>query len=473
MKKTVLLFFVCIFAFVGCTSNLNSSDVLTWQEQYDLGIRYLNDGNYEEAIIAFTAAIEIDEKNVAAYLGRAEAYVNCNDSANALADYNAAIEIDSNCQQAYVGVANIYIGQGDYDKAAEILTYISDESVKSKLLEEIERQKTDSLELAEIQLDNVTYTFSKNGEVAELNEGAVGEMLITANVISPNNAKAVLSAEWGQNISQQSQSEIKKTALRHAKMWKEEKVYIEKENTYPYEIDLTDPLFENYLGKSIDILLIGINENYDPVGYAILSAQVPEHIKSAEPIKVETVDYSRKVRLSTEQKKYISEEDYMQIVRIPKIVGDSVAVTEFNDKIMEKIDRYIIMGELDEEYDTQVWKVDYKYSVINNVVGIVESIQFGPFGGCYMEHCECFFFDGDECRELTFDEYWDKIGGSREKLNAQILREFGEKHYNISDYEIAGVFEFEGVLNVVIYTRYSRFGHESIDLQCSFEDIKK
>ena len=28
-----------------------------WQEQYDLGMRYLNDGNYEEAIIAFTTAI--------------------------------------------------------------------------------------------------------------------------------------------------------------------------------------------------------------------------------------------------------------------------------------------------------------------------------------------------------------------------------------------------------------------------------
>ena len=32
----------------------------TWQEQYDLGVRYLTEGNYEEAIIAFTAAIEID-----------------------------------------------------------------------------------------------------------------------------------------------------------------------------------------------------------------------------------------------------------------------------------------------------------------------------------------------------------------------------------------------------------------------------
>ena len=32
---------------------------LDWQGQYDLGIRLLGEGKYEEAIIAFTAAIEI------------------------------------------------------------------------------------------------------------------------------------------------------------------------------------------------------------------------------------------------------------------------------------------------------------------------------------------------------------------------------------------------------------------------------
>ena len=35
----------------------------TWQSRYDLGVRYLSDGRYEEAILAFTAAIEIDPKN--------------------------------------------------------------------------------------------------------------------------------------------------------------------------------------------------------------------------------------------------------------------------------------------------------------------------------------------------------------------------------------------------------------------------
>ena len=58
----------------------------TWQEQYDLGVRYLSEGNYEEAIIAFTAAIEIDPKRPEAYAKAAEAY-------EALEDYKSAVAI--------------------------------------------------------------------------------------------------------------------------------------------------------------------------------------------------------------------------------------------------------------------------------------------------------------------------------------------------------------------------------------------
>lgn len=45
-----------------------------WQEQYDLVVRYLSEGNYEEAIIAFTAAIEIDPSAADGYLMLADVY---------------------------------------------------------------------------------------------------------------------------------------------------------------------------------------------------------------------------------------------------------------------------------------------------------------------------------------------------------------------------------------------------------------
>ena len=57
-----------------------------WQEQYDLGVRYLSEGNYEEAVIAFTAAIEIDPKRTEAYSGLADAYL-------AMGDYESAAAV--------------------------------------------------------------------------------------------------------------------------------------------------------------------------------------------------------------------------------------------------------------------------------------------------------------------------------------------------------------------------------------------
>lgn len=116
MKRIFLIAFACILVLVGCASN-----TLTWQEQYDLGIRYLNEGNYNEAIICFTAAIEIDEKNTSAYISRAHAFLKTNQMEKALTDYEKVIEIDNTITEAYTGIADIYYSQNEYEKANDIL----------------------------------------------------------------------------------------------------------------------------------------------------------------------------------------------------------------------------------------------------------------------------------------------------------------------------------------------------------------
>ena len=58
---------------LGLTSCGKSTEA-KWQEQYDLGMKYVSEGNYEEAIIAFAAAIEIDPKSADAYLALADIY---------------------------------------------------------------------------------------------------------------------------------------------------------------------------------------------------------------------------------------------------------------------------------------------------------------------------------------------------------------------------------------------------------------
>ncbi len=85
MKRVFSLILGVIFLVGLCACGVGES-VPTWQEQYDLGVRYLSEGNYEEAVIAFTAAIGIDPKRPEAYSGAADAYIG-------LGDYEKAIDI--------------------------------------------------------------------------------------------------------------------------------------------------------------------------------------------------------------------------------------------------------------------------------------------------------------------------------------------------------------------------------------------
>jgi len=79
MKRLLTLLLSITMLFTACTSTAKK-----WQEHYDLGMRYLSEGNYKEAIIAFNAAIEIDEKQVDAYIGLADAYIAQGDTEKAI-----------------------------------------------------------------------------------------------------------------------------------------------------------------------------------------------------------------------------------------------------------------------------------------------------------------------------------------------------------------------------------------------------
>ena len=93
MKRVlcIVLTLVLLVGIAGCSGTKKE-----WQEQYDLGMRYLDEGDYEEAILAFSAAIEIDSSRPEAYMGRAEAYIAVNEPDKALKDYKKAQRLAKN-----------------------------------------------------------------------------------------------------------------------------------------------------------------------------------------------------------------------------------------------------------------------------------------------------------------------------------------------------------------------------------------
>lgn len=140
MKRAISVLLGVIMSVMLCACGQKAS---AWQEQYDLGVRYLSEGNYEEAIIAFTAAIDIDSKQTDAYIGRGDAYIGSGETeenlAAALEDYQSALELDDTRADAYLGLADVYIRQGEYGKAQDILEKgfekTRDQSIADKISE--------------------------------------------------------------------------------------------------------------------------------------------------------------------------------------------------------------------------------------------------------------------------------------------------------------------------------------------------
>lgn len=99
---------VAIGFFIG--NNLFVEDNSEWQEQYDLGLKYLNEGRYEEAIIAFSAAITIDPYQTSPYMRRVECYAAVGGEENyrkAIQDCETILSLDDTLTSVWLGAAEL------------------------------------------------------------------------------------------------------------------------------------------------------------------------------------------------------------------------------------------------------------------------------------------------------------------------------------------------------------------------------
>ena len=72
--------------------------------QIDLGNKYLEELNYEQAVASFEAAIKIDPKNEEAYEGLVDTYIKWADQKSTDGDLNAAIELIENAANSLEGM---------------------------------------------------------------------------------------------------------------------------------------------------------------------------------------------------------------------------------------------------------------------------------------------------------------------------------------------------------------------------------
>jgi Tfp pilus assembly protein PilF len=126
--KRILAILVLSFLMLGlsaCNPPLASTTPLpeptTWQQQYDLGLRYLSEGNYQEAIFAFTTAINIDAKQTEVYLGRGDAYYEMGELGLAIEDYIEYINLMPTIPEGYLRLGSAYAESGALASAYQVL----------------------------------------------------------------------------------------------------------------------------------------------------------------------------------------------------------------------------------------------------------------------------------------------------------------------------------------------------------------
>ncbi len=87
------------------------------QRHLDRGTTYLDQGNYDQAMVEFNDMSNIDPSVPSSYIGRGLVYLYRNDFEQAIANFDNAIQLDATVAVAYRDRGLVYYFKGSYDNA--------------------------------------------------------------------------------------------------------------------------------------------------------------------------------------------------------------------------------------------------------------------------------------------------------------------------------------------------------------------
>jgi tetratricopeptide (TPR) repeat protein len=112
--KLIIIFLLVVHVFtftISCTESANSHNLR--------GLKLYQAGKYEEALLEYNKAIEIQPKDYAYYFNRARTYLEMGETAKAISDYTKVIELspDLFLFRAYYGRGYTHFEAHQYDAA--------------------------------------------------------------------------------------------------------------------------------------------------------------------------------------------------------------------------------------------------------------------------------------------------------------------------------------------------------------------
>ncbi len=96
------------------------------QHNLNLGYKYLEEGRYEEAVIAFEKVLKIDKNNTKAVIGAADAYVGLGKFDKAIELLTLHIKTDNTKTELYDKLIKLYLDKEEYSAAQKVIDKASD-----------------------------------------------------------------------------------------------------------------------------------------------------------------------------------------------------------------------------------------------------------------------------------------------------------------------------------------------------------
>lgn len=109
---------------------VSSGNKKSYTYQYEKGIGYVEEHNYEKAIECFEKASTIEPENVNPFMELSKIYLKQKDYTSAEANLLQVITLEADHEEAYALLIELYNEQEEYDKIAELYKNVEDDSVK-------------------------------------------------------------------------------------------------------------------------------------------------------------------------------------------------------------------------------------------------------------------------------------------------------------------------------------------------------
>jgi tetratricopeptide (TPR) repeat protein len=134
MRKFATLFALPLLAALALVLLLAAACASEGMKHHNRGVELADQGRWEEAIVEFDKAIELDGDPLS-YMARGTSYGQLDDFTQAIDDFDKAIELDPSLGDAYAERAATYILLGDTEQAlADLQTALSivdDDSIRA------------------------------------------------------------------------------------------------------------------------------------------------------------------------------------------------------------------------------------------------------------------------------------------------------------------------------------------------------